>query len=179
MGGNQHIWYDIPKIPMIASKITDAYITADPTHEAAYRSYLTTFDTSLSPLLQTIASIKLHYGGTAVAYTEPVPGYALESAGLSVKTPEGFAKSIEDGTDPSPSDTNAMDMLMTSNEVKVLLYNSQTTSPVTENVKSLAKHANIPVIGVSETMPSSAKNYQAWQLSQLDELEHALTGTTQ
>ena len=82
--------------------------------------------------------------------------------------------SIEDGTDPSPADTEAMNTLMTNKEIKVLLYNVQTISPVTQSVKNLAKQAGIPIIGVSETMPANESTYQSWQAEQITELEHAL-----
>ena len=176
-GGNPHLWYNIPRVPEVASKITASYISEDPAHKADYQHNLTTFDASLQPLLQTIAQIKQRYGGTPVAYTEPVPGYMLNAAGLDVKTPEGFAKAVEDGDDPSPADTNTMDSLMTDKAVKVLLYNAQATSPATEHVKQLAKQAGIPVIGVTETLPPTYKSYQAWQAGQLAQLEKALAGT--
>ena len=175
-GGNPHLWYNIPEVPEVASKITAAYIAEDPAHKAAYQHYLATFSQSLLPLLQTINHIRQQYGGTPVAYTEPVPGYLLEDAGLSVKTPEGFAKSIEDGDDPSPADTSTMNALMTSKAIKVLLYNSQTVSPVTQHVESLAKQAGIPVIGVTETLPAN-ETYQSWQANQLRELQNALAAT--
>jgi zinc/manganese transport system substrate-binding protein len=176
-GANQHLWYDIPRVSEVASKITDSYIAKDPSHKADYQHGLTVFDQSLQPLLQTISQIKQQYPGTPVAYTEPVPGYLLNDAGLSVKTPEGFAKSIEDGDDPSPADTEAMDALMTDKGVKVLLYNAQATSPVTEHVKDLAKQAGIPVIGVTETLPTNEKSYQSWQADQLKQLVSALAET--
>jgi zinc/manganese transport system substrate-binding protein len=176
-GGNPHLWYNIPEVPVVASKVTDAYIAEDPAHKAEYQQYLSTFDQSLQPLLQTINQIKQQYGGTPVAYTEPVPGYLLSAAGLDVKTPEGFAKSIEDGSDPSPADTETMDALMTDKAIKVLLYNAQTVSPVTQHVESLAKQAGIPVIGVTETLPANEKTYQSWQANQLRELQNALAAT--
>jgi len=175
-GSNQHLWYDIPRVSQMASKITDSYIAKDPSHKTDYQHNLTVFDQSLQSLIQTINHIKQQYGGTPVAYTEPVPGYLLNNAGLAVKTPEGFAKSIEDGDDPSPADTNAMDDLVTSKSIRVLLYNAQATSPVTEHVKDLAKQAGIPVIGVTETLPANEKTYQAWQADQLNQLLQALGG---
>ena len=174
-GANPHLWYDIPRVHEVADSIEAAYAAKDPAHTSQYQHNLLVFNQSLQPLLQTINTIKQKYAGTPVAYTEPVPGYLLNAAGLNVLTPEGFAKSIEDGDDPSPADTNAMDTLMTNKSVKVLLYNAQTVSPVTENVKSLAKQANIPVIGVTETMPTTAgTTYQTWQADQLQELQNAL-----
>jgi zinc/manganese transport system substrate-binding protein len=173
-GANPHLWYNIPRVSEVASKITDSYIAKDPSHKADYQHNLAVFDQSLQPLLATINQIKQQYPGAPVAYTEPVPGYLLSAAGLTVKTPEGFSKSIEDGDDPSPADTQAMDDLMTNKAIKVLLYNSQATSPVTEHAKDLAKQAGIAVIGVTETLPANEKTYQSWQANQLKQLENAL-----
>ena len=173
-GANQHLWYDIPRVDEVAAKIASMYSQKDPSHASDYEHNLEAFDGSLTPLLNEIGQIRRQYATTPVAYTEPVPGYLLADLGLSVKTPEGFAKAIEDGTDPAPADTNAMDALMQNKAVKVLLYNAQATSPVTEQVKILASQANIPVIGVTETMPTTEKNYQSWQQDQLNALLEAL-----
>jgi zinc/manganese transport system substrate-binding protein len=111
-----------------------------------------------------------------VAYTERVPGYLLAVAGLKVLTPPGFAAAIEDGTDPSPDDAVLMDGLFTGRTVRVLLYNAQVVSPVTQHVEALARQARIPVVGVTETMPPSFRSYQAWQWSQAEALLRALGG---
>ncbi|HWB38902.1 MAG TPA: zinc ABC transporter substrate-binding protein [Candidatus Saccharimonadales bacterium] len=171
---NPHLWYNLPQVHIVASKIAGSFETADPGHAADYKHNLATFDQSLQALLRSIDEIKQKYADAPVAYTEPVPGYLLAAAGLDVKTPEGFAKSIEDGDDPSPADAQAMDALMTNKQIKVLLYNSQATSPVTEHVKQLARQAGIPVIGVTETLPPNEPSYQAWQQHQLDQLLKAL-----
>jgi zinc/manganese transport system substrate-binding protein len=173
-GANPHLWYDIPRVNLVASQIADSFEAKDPSHKSDYQHNLVVFDHSLQPLLQTIDQIKQQYGGTPVAYTEPVPGYLLNAAGLTVKTPEGFAKSVEDGDDPSPDDTLDMDNLITNKQVKVLLYNAQTTSPVTQHARDLANQAGIPVIGVTETLPANEHSYQSWQKGQLDELLKAL-----
>ena len=109
-----------------------------------------------------------------VAYTERVPGYALAVADLDVKTPPGFARAIEDGTDPGPADTLAMQQLLTDHDINVLLYNVQTVTPVTTQIRDPGPQPRIPVVGVSETMPAGAATYQQWQQSQLTELLHAL-----
>jgi zinc/manganese transport system substrate-binding protein len=56
----------------------------------------------------------------------------------------------------------------------VLIYNAQATSAVTQHVRDLATAAGIPVVGVTETMPRGAANFQAWQLSQAQALLKAL-----
>ena len=109
-----------------------------------------------------------------VAYTERVPGYALAVAGLDVVTPSGFARAVEDGTDPSPADTLAMQRLLDDRDINVLLYNVQTVTPVTTQIRALARQHHIPIVGVSETMPAGVATYQQWQQSQLTALQHAL-----
>ena len=171
---NPHLWYAIPRVPTVAAAIAGALEKAAPADGAAFKANLATFDASLAPLNSTLATIKAHFHNVPVAYTERVPGYALAAAGLDVKTPPGFARAIEDGTDPGPADTLAMQKLLTDHDINVLLYNVQTVTPVTTQIRALARSHDIPVVGVSETMPAGAASYQQWQESQLTNLLHAL-----
>jgi len=171
---NPHLWYNIPQVHLVAEGIESALASKDPADAALFRQNLTKFDNSLQPLIATINEIKTKYPGAPVAYTERVPGYMLEDAGLNVQTPVGFASAIEDGNDPSPSDTQTMDALITNRSVKVLLYNAQATSSVTQHVRDLAAQAGIPVVGVTETMPTNEPSYQAWQQDQINQLLKAL-----
>lgn len=173
---NPHLWYDIPKVPKVATAIAAALAKAAPQDAAAFRRNLDRFNASLAPLNAMLAQIRRNFASAPVAYTERVPGYALAVAHLSVKTPPGFARAIEDGEDPGPADTLAMEQLLTMHRVKVLLYNVQTVTPVTTQIRSLAERSGIPIVGVSETMPLSDRTYQQWQLAQLTALFHALQG---
>jgi zinc/manganese transport system substrate-binding protein len=172
---NPHLWYDIPRVHIVAESIEGALAAKDPAHTADYEANLNTFEASLQPLIDEIATIKAKDAGVAVAYTERVPGYLLADADLSVKTPAGFASAIEDGNNPSPADTQTMDALVANHGIKVLLYNSQATSPLTQTVQTLAKQAGIPIVGVTETLPANEPTYQAWQLDQLKTLAGALS----
>jgi zinc/manganese transport system substrate-binding protein len=112
----------------------------------------------------------------SVVYTEPVPEYLVTAAGLHVEEVEGFASAIEEGVEPSPASTAKMNSLFTEHKVSMLFYNSQATSPVTENTKKVANQAGIPVVGVTETVPPSEATYQSWQLGQLNAILKALEG---
>jgi zinc/manganese transport system substrate-binding protein len=171
---NPHLWYDIPRVPTVAAAITAALVKAAPQDASTFRANLATFNRSLAPLDATLATIKAHFHNAPVAYTERVPGYALAVAHLEVKTPPGFARSIEDGVDPGPADTLAMQRLLDDHDINVLLYNVQTVTPVTAQMRALARQHGIPVVGVSEIMPAGAASYQRWQQSQLTNLLHAL-----
>jgi zinc/manganese transport system substrate-binding protein len=171
---NPHLWYDIPRVPKVAAAIAAALTKAVPEDASTFAKNLATFDSSLKPLDATLATIKQRFHNVSVAYTERVPGYLLAAADLDVKTPLGFARAIEDGTDPGAADTVAMRQLLTNHDINVLLYNVQTVTSVTTQMRTLAKQHGIPVVGVSETMPSSSPTYQQWQKAQLANLLHAL-----
>jgi zinc/manganese transport system substrate-binding protein len=171
---NPHLWYDIPKVPRVAAAITAALTKADPTAGPAFRRNLARFDASLAPIITTLSTIAHTFHGAPVAYTERVPGYLLADAGLSVRTPVGFATAVEQGTDPGPADTIAMQGLITGHRIAVLLYNVQTVTPVTAQIRQLARKNHVPIVGVAETLPTSFRTYQQWQQSQASALLRAL-----
>jgi zinc/manganese transport system substrate-binding protein len=173
---NPHIWYDIAKIPDVAMGIADQLGKMDSADAATFTASAKTFNDSLAPINTAIATIKTKYPGAPVGYTERVPGYLVEAAGLTLATPASFAQSIEDGNDPSPADNAAMDAALTDKKIKVLLYNGQVTSPATDAVKQLAQKGGVPVVGVTETLPPTDKDFQDWQLRQVNEITTAFGG---
>jgi zinc/manganese transport system substrate-binding protein len=172
---NPHLWYDVPALPKIAAAIEQALARADAAHASAYRKGLRAFVAALAPLQATVAKIRAGNAGAPVAYTEPVPGYLIEAAGLHNLSPASFTIPIEQGSEPSASAVSAMTALATKHRIKVLLYNDQAVSPITQRVRAAAEAAGVPVLGVSETLPKGL-TFQDWQLKQARQLLQALGG---
>ncbi len=173
---NPHVWYDTAKLPQVASAISDELGKLDPADAATFTANAQTFDTSLQPITDVITQIKSKYSGTKIAYTERVPGYLIEAAGLQLGVPASFTQAVEDGTDPSPKDTAAFDDAIKTKTVKVLLYNGQVIDSQTTQIKQLATSSGVPIVGVTETLPPTDKDFQAWQLRQAQEILKALGG---
>ena len=173
---NPHIWYDTADLPKVADAIAKELSALDPADAATFTANASTFDASLQPIDQVIATIKSKYAGTKIAYTERVPGYLVDAAGLVLGVPASFTQAVEDGTDPSPADTAAFDNAIKTKTVKVLLYNGQVTDDQTTQIKKLATDSGVPIVGVTETLPPTDKNFQAWQLRQAQEILSALGG---
>lgn len=174
---NPHVWYGIDNISTIAQAITVALKKLDTAHAATFDSNLATFKQSLVLLEQKIRAINEKYSGTPIALTETIYLYQAQPEGLVVLTPFEFQKAIAEGNDP-PADT----VIQTNNQisgkkVKILIYNKQTITPITTNLQNEAKHFNIPVVPVSETMPQG-KTYQTWMMDQLNTLQQALATAT-
>jgi zinc/manganese transport system substrate-binding protein len=172
---NPHLWYDVPALPKIAAAIEQALAKADAPHASQYQSGLRSFIASLAPLQATVAKIRATHAGAPIAYTEPVPGYLIEAAGLRDLSLSSFTHPIEEGSEPSASAVSAMTSLATQHRIKVLLYNNQAVSPITKRVNAAAKAAGVPVVGVAETVPAGL-TFQAWQLEQARALLQALGG---
>src|SRR5207237_1184119 len=81
---------------------------------------------------------------------------------------------IADAATAALADVAAERDLITGHKVKALLYNSQVTSPLTEQIRELAVSNNVPVVAVAETIPPAFGTFQEWQVAQLDDLEKAL-----
>jgi len=171
---NVHVWYDPATMPKVADAATAALTKLDPQNAAYFSVQKTRYLAALKQVNDKIAGLKAKYAGAPIAFTENVAGYLTDAIGLKVLTPPEFMEAIESGTDPAPADVATERDLLTGHKVKALLYNSQVTSPLTEQIRTLAIQNNVPVVAVAETIPPNVKTFQEWQLAQLDELEKAL-----
>jgi zinc/manganese transport system substrate-binding protein len=84
-----------------------------------------------------------------------------------------FQLAVMNDTEPSAADIAAFATDLRSRAVKVLIYNSQTSSALTRRMRELAQQAGVPVVGVTETEPQG-KDYQKWMRFQLDAIDRAL-----
>jgi zinc/manganese transport system substrate-binding protein len=170
---NEHVWYDFPTVAKVTDRIAAALGKADPSNAAAYTKNAAAFKADLKPLEAKEAQIKKEHGGEAIAITEPVPLYMTGASGLVDKTPAEFSEAIEEGTDVSPKVLQEALALFSGKQVKALVYNAQTSGPQTEKSEQAAKAAGIPVVPVTETLPSG-KNYLTWMTGNVDALANAL-----
>jgi zinc/manganese transport system substrate-binding protein len=170
---NEHVWYDFPTVAKIADRIAAALGKADPANATTYTKNADAFKADLKPLEAKEAQIKKEHGGEAIAITEPVPLYMTGASGLVDKTPTEFSEAIEEGDDVSPKVLQETLALFTGKQVEALVYNAQTSGPQTEKSEQAAKAAGIPVVPVTETLPSG-KNYLAWMTGNVDALANAL-----
>ena len=175
LSDNPHVWYGIDNIQTIAKSITAALEKIDPANKDTFDANLSAFLQSLAQIQQKLADLKGKYNGVPVALTETIFLYQTGPTGLNVLTPFEFEKAVAEGNDPPADTVVAANDQITNHQVKVLIYNEQTSTPITTNLQNEAKQANIPVVPVTETMPPG-KHYQGWMLDQLNALQQALGG---
>jgi zinc/manganese transport system substrate-binding protein len=173
---NPHLWYSPDYVRTAAEAIEKQLAADDPADAGTFHTNLAAFLAAYQPYLDTIAQIKATYAGTAISYTERVPGYLVDAAGLRLGTPAAFSQAVEDGTDPTPADTAAFNADIAGHKVKALLYNAQVTDSQTTKIRATATAAGVPVVGMSETVPAHYSTFQAWQIAQAKALLAALGG---
>ena len=171
---NEHLWYDFPTVEKLAVQLVTDLSAAAPGQAATFNSNAKAFTAQLGQLQHDEAAIKAKHAGEGVAITEPVPLYLLEAAGLVNKTPETFSEAIEQDTDVSPAVLKETENLFDTKQVKLLAYNQQTTGPQTEAVLAAAKRNNIPVVPVTETLPTD-QTYLSWMQANLRAISAALS----
>jgi zinc/manganese transport system substrate-binding protein len=170
---NEHVFYDPATAKAVAAQIAERLATIDSANAEAYRANAETFGVKSDEILTLERSIGQEHPGAAVVATEPVAHYLLVNAGIADKTPEGFANAIEEDTDPSPADLAAMLDLINNQQVSALLYNPQTETAVTKQLRDAANRASIPVVNVTETLPEGT-DYLAWQRQTAEQLASQL-----
>jgi zinc/manganese transport system substrate-binding protein len=174
---NPHVWYGFDNVVTIAQSITDALKKLDSADASNFDSNLAAFKQSLVPLQNKISEIKRKYSGTPIALTETIYLYQSIPEGLQVLTPFAFEKAIAEGNDPPADTVLTTNDQITRKQVKILIYNVQTVTPITTNLQNEARSLSIPVVPVSETMPPN-NTYQRWMMNQLNHLEQALATAT-
>jgi len=126
------------------------------------------YQASLKPLTREVAKLKQRSDGQKVAVSEPVFDYSLAAMGYKVSNTH-FAKSIEEGSDPSPKDIKQMQTAIKKHQIAFFVENTQSDSNIVDNMVKLAHQNNVPVLKVTETLPAG-QTYESWMLGQYQQL---------
>ena len=171
---NEHVFYNLPVVGQVATKIADALASKDAANAATFRANAASFNSQITELQGKLATIKAAHNGTKVAQTEPLALYLLNEAGLQDVAPAGFTEAVEAGQSPSAADRAKMEDLLTQRTVKALMYNTQAVDSVTEALLRTAESSNVPVVKLTETLPEGVSDYIVWQRGQIDSISSAL-----
>jgi zinc/manganese transport system substrate-binding protein len=175
---NEHVFYDVGTAKAVAQEIANRLAELEPAHADDYRSNAADFGRQADAIAETERAIgDAHPSGSVVA-TEPVAYYLLRNAGITDRTPPGFASAIEEGDDPSPADVAAMLDLVNTHQVSVLLFNPQTATAATRQIDDAARQASLPVVTITETLPQGM-DYLTWQRDTVEHLDSQLDKATQ
>jgi zinc/manganese transport system substrate-binding protein len=173
---NPHLWYSPYFVNDTVRAIYNDLVAMDPTDSNYFHQQYAALNNSLWQGYMSLEfQIRQSYGGTPVGATEDIFAYMANATGLNLVSPAGFMQAVAEGTDPSAQDVATFQQLLQGGRtsVSVLVYNQQTVTPLTDNIKALAAQNNIHVTPVTETMPLDT-TFQGWMGSELTSLQNAL-----
>ena len=173
-GDNPHFWYNPEWVDKVADKITADYRALDPADAAYFTQQREALATALKPYHDAVARIRATYTGVAVGSTESILVYLAQALGFNLISPPEFMQAISEGTDPPAQTVAQFQDQISHRQIRVLIYNTQTSTPITNNLKQLAAQNGIPVVGISETVQPATASFQDWQIRQLNSLQAAL-----
>ena len=173
---NEHFWYNPEFVNRTVNAMYKVFVAIDPADASYFRSQYSALNSSLHEYMALEADIRAHFAGTKVAATETIFLYMANATGLDVVSPFGFMKAVAEGIDPPAQDVATFQELLTTQPplVRLLVYNSQTVTQVTDNMKSLAQQNHIVIVPVTETMQPVNATFQQWMTAELTSLQTAL-----
>jgi len=173
-GDNPHIWYGPDYVYKIADTVTAKLKQLEPKAASYFDARNAKWRTSMAPYDAEIAKIKPAAAGKTYGATEGIFDYMAEAVGLTNKTPDGYQRATANESDPAPGDVNDFEQALADGSMTVLIYNTQTSGAIPEQVRSKAEASKVPVVNVTESVPPKFSTFEAWQVSQLKDLAKAL-----
>ena len=178
---NPHIWYSPYYVNDTIHAMYNDLVKIDPSDTAYFTQQYATLNASLwQSYMSQEVYIKEHYSGVPVASTESVFVYMANATGLDVVSPTSFMDAVSEGNDPPAQSVAQFENLLAggNSSVRVLVYNEQTVTPLTQTIKVLAAQNEIPIIGVTETIQPPTASFQSWMQGEVNSLINALNAQT-
>jgi zinc/manganese transport system substrate-binding protein len=174
---NPHFWYSPYYVNTTVRAMYQDLVKIDPADSSYYKQQYAALNSSLwVSYMHQEEIIKQLFAGAPVASTESIFVYMANATGLKVVTPAAFMEAVAEGNDPSPQDVATFENQLNggNSTVRVLIYNEQTVTPLTQSLLALAAKNEIPYIRISETIQPPNYTFQAWMQGEVAELQDAL-----
>ncbi|WP_020664288.1 metal ABC transporter solute-binding protein, Zn/Mn family [Amycolatopsis benzoatilytica] len=171
---NEHVWYDLPGVEKVADQVASALGEIQPASKQTFENNAKTFKTQLDSLIKKAGALGVAHPDAKVVATEPVAHYLLKTAKVADVTPKAFSDAIENETDVPAAAVADFTKLIKEKQVKALVNNVQTVTPLTKQAVADAKASGVAVVDVAETLPANVTGYIDWMTKDVDALSGAL-----
>jgi zinc/manganese transport system substrate-binding protein len=173
-GSNPHLWYNPTYVNATVKQMYLDLVKIDPAHASYYKQQYANVTASLAQVDGRMTEIRDQFAGTKVAATESIFVYLANATGLDLISPPAFMNAVAEGDDPSAQSVVQFENQLESGNVTLLVYNEQTVTPITQQMKQIATQYNITIVGVTETIQPPDVPFQVWMNSELINLQNGL-----
>ncbi|HTT25755.1 MAG TPA: zinc ABC transporter substrate-binding protein [Thermoplasmata archaeon] len=181
--GNPHQWYNPLYVNHTLLAMYSDLVALQPASKSIFQQNFANLNSStgggaqgvsIDELYHRANQIRQDFAGTVVVSTESIFVYLANYTGLDLISPPEFMEAIAEGNDPPSASVALFTCQLESGNVKVLVYNIQTVTPVTTTLEDIAAPNNVTVTYVSETIQPPDTSFQDWMFGQYNSLINAL-----
>lgn len=176
--GNPHLWYNPTYVADALAWMLHNLTTIEPSATAYFEANYAALSNSLTAnVTNWVSEIRMQFRGTEVASTESIFVYLANATALDLVSPAAFMEAVAEGNDPPDSSVVTFQNQLESGDVKVMVYNEQTVTPITTNMRAIAAENNVTTLGVTETIQPPGVLFQVWMNAELLDLYNALNAS--
>jgi zinc/manganese transport system substrate-binding protein len=176
-GADPHLWYEPQVVHAMGPAVADALTALSPDAADYVQARAAAWQSDLRRYTDAVVALSSTVAGRTYAATETVFDRMAGAVGLVDATPEGYRRAVSNESEPAPGELAAFEAALAGGSVDVLIYNTQTSGKVPEQLRAAAEDAGVPVVEVTESPSDVGGSFVAWQLAQLSALSDALSGT--
>jgi zinc/manganese transport system substrate-binding protein len=176
-GADPHLWYEPQIVHAMGPAVADALAGLSPDATEYVQQRAAAWQADLRRYTDAVVALGSTAAGRTYAATETVVDRMAAAIGLVDVTPAGYRRAVSNESEPAPGELAAFEAALADGSVDVLIYNTQTSGSVPEQLRSAAEDAGVPVVEVTESPSDADGSFVAWQLAQLSALSDALSGT--
>ena len=176
-GRDPHLWYEPEIVHAMGPAVADALAALSPDATTYLQQRAAAWQADLRRYTDAVVALSSTASGRTYAATETVFDRMAAAVGLVDVTPEGYRRAVSNRSEPAPGELAAFEAALAGGSADVLIYNTQTSGSVPEQLRSAAEDAGVPVVEVTESPSDVNGSFVAWQLAQLSALSDALSRT--
>ena len=110
--------------------------------------------------------------GMTYGATESVAHYLADDLGMIDRTPTGYAQATANESEPTPGDITQFTNALKHKRISMLILNPQEANATTRQITDAAKKADVPIIEISEQMPSNYISLLDWMSALVSAIGH-------
>ena len=171
---NEHIWYDLHQVTESAEVIAAAITELRPEAFDEINQNYDFFVSELENLELRVEALRDRALGLGAIAVEGVGNLMLEDAGFNILTPQDLADAIEEERDVPLTALEEARALIKNKLVVLLVVNTQVDDAVSDELITIAESVGIPVVALSELIPSQDMDYLDWMAQVIDDLQEAI-----
>ena len=173
-GDNPHVWYGPEYVYEVADAVTAALAGVEPAGASYFERRNRAWKISMQPYRSAVERIETVAAGKMYGATEGIADYLTAAVGMRNATPAGYARTAANDAEPAPGDLHDFEEALADHKMSVLFFNTQTEGAIPDQLRDEAEAARVPIVDVTETLPSEYASFASWQIGQLRDLAKAL-----